>query len=137
MMRVTTPIAVALLLCLLPGYCKAQKKDLPKKLYFNLYTDSIKTQLYFYVNVEGVYRDERILPMDTSIVAFQADQGTMSGNEWIPPKKIDFEFVRFKVWLRCNPEVNDSIQVWMKRGIDPRDNMDLPEEPVEIRKRKR
>jgi hypothetical protein len=118
--------------CLMAG----GQKDRPKKIYFNLYTDSIKTALNYYVNVEGEFPNGKILPLDTSIIAFSASNGSMSGNEWIPPKQIDFKTVRFKVWLREDPKISDSIEVWMKQGIDPRD-MDLPVEPEEVRKRRR
>lgn len=113
------------------------KKVLPKRIYFNLYTDSIKTVLNYYVNVEGEYPDGSFLPLDTSVIAFSYDNGKMLGNEWIAPKQIDFKTVSFRVWLREAPQVSDSIKVWMKQGIDPRDSMELPQEPEEIRKRNR
>lgn len=138
MTRVKFLWAMLIFLPLSSGFCFAQKDaGQPKRIYFNLYTDSIKTQLYYYVNIEGEYPNGRYLPLDTATIGLSADQGSMAGNSWIPPKKIDFESVRFTVWLRCNPQVRDSIQVWLKRALDPRDNMDLPTEPVEIRKRKR
>lgn len=118
--------------CLLAG----GKADLPKRIYFNLYTDSIKTQLNYYVNVEGEFPNGKILPLDTGLIMFSVDNGIMSGNEWVAPKRIDFKSVRFKVCLRDAPQINDSIEVWLKQGVDPRD-LDLPEEPEVIRKKHR
>jgi hypothetical protein len=92
-----------------------------KRIYFNLYTDSIKTILDFYVNVEGEYQDGRFLPLDTSQVVFSADHGTMRGNDWKAPAHIDFEKVHFDVHAKDRPELHDSITVWLKRTRDPRD----------------
>lgn len=113
-----------------------------KRIYFNLYTDSIKTVLNFYVNVEGEYTNGRYLPMDARTVDITADNGTMSGNEWIAPKDIHFEKVTFRVAAKGRPELHDTITVWLKRGKDPRDeadavDMDLPTPGSERKGRRR
>jgi hypothetical protein len=108
-----------------------------KRIYFNLYTDSIKTILNFYVNVEGEYTNGRVLPMDANTITIVADHGTMSGVEWVPPQNIDFEKVTFHAIAKEDAKINDRITVWLKRAKDPRDEMDLPAEPGHIRKRRR
>ena len=113
-----------------------------KRIYFNLYTDSIKTILNYYVNVEGEYSNGRTLPMDANTITITADHGTMSGVEWVAPKVIDFEKVSFHAVAKDDPGIQADITVWMKRAKDPRDefhseDMDLPAEPEDIRKRGR
>lgn len=107
-----------------------------KRIYFNLYTDSIKTVLNYYVNVEGEYASGRILPMDTNNIIITADQGKMSGNEWIAPARIDFDKVTFRASVKTSPHISDHITVWLKRGIDPRDEMDLPVVPDRLQRRR-
>ena len=128
-----------LLLALLwPAGMQAQSRGTAlKRIYFNLYTDSIKTVLNYYVNVEGEYANGRILPMDTGSILLRADRGRMSGNEWIAPARIDFEQVTFIATAKSNPAIHDRITVWMKRAKDPRDEMDLPVVPEDLKERRR
>ncbi len=118
-------IRCAMLLFLLPVTLQAQSpKAALRRIYFNLYTDSIKTVLNYYVNVEGEYSDGRYLPLDAGSINLTADNGTMSGNEWIAPKEIRFEKVTFRAVARDNPKLHDEITVWLKRAKDPRDELD-------------
>jgi hypothetical protein len=105
-----------------------------KRIYFNLYTDSIKPILNYYVNVEGEYSNGRILPMDTSVIFITADQGTMSGNAWIAPPDITFNKVTFRTTARQDPSLTQTITVYLKQIKDPRDDKhfeegDLPVAP--------
>lgn len=118
---------------LLPLFVQAQHRDMGdlKRIYFNMYTDSIKTVLHYYVNVEGEYSNGRYLPLDTNSVIITADNGLMSGNDWIPPQDIRFEKVTFRVRSKYNPRLMDEITVWLKKAKDPRDeiraeDMELP-----------
>ncbi len=112
---------------LAPIALRAQPKAALKRIYFNMYTDSIKTVLNYYVNVEGEYSNGRYLPLDTSAVLIIADRGTMSGNEWIAPERPDFEKVSFRVVARNNPNLHDEITIWLKRIKDPRDAAEYDE----------
>lgn len=94
------------------------------RLYFHPYTDSIKTVLNYYVNVEGEYSNGRILPLDTSEIMLRADVGMMAGNEWILPKKIDFEKVTFTAVSRADARLRDTVTLWIQKWKDPRDAED-------------
>lgn len=120
----------------------AQRGPQVRRIYFNLYTDSIKTQLNYYVNVEAEMSNGSYLPMDTSMIAISADQGRMAGNEWIAPKQIGFDRVRFTARLRSDPAVSTDITVFLKRAIDPRDDpaagdIEMPVVPKELRRLRR
>lgn len=55
-------------------------------IYFNLYTDSLKKGTYNYINVEGVFKNGRILPLDSTHVKFVASRGHFKGNSlWVEP----------------------------------------------------
>ncbi|MBS1615978.1 MAG: hypothetical protein JST06_07670 [Bacteroidetes bacterium] len=111
------------LLAFMPGslFAQTRNNDSLLRIYFNLYTDSIKTALDFYLNVEGEYQDGKILPLDTSELVFQADQGRIRGNSWRAPQQINFQKVRFTVNAKGRPELQDSTTVWLKKFKDPRD----------------
>lgn len=111
------------LLAFTPSFLYAQPRSNAslRRIYFNLYTDSIKTALDFYLNVEGEYQDGRILPLDTSELVFHADQGRIFGNAWQAPEQINFQKVQFSVHAKDRPAIRDSITVWMKKLKDPRD----------------
>lgn len=120
-----------------PAFAQSTGQSKLKRIYFNLYTDSIKTILNYYVNVEGEYANGQVLPMDAGTITIIADRGTMQGMEWIAPKVIDFEKVTFHAVAKDDARINDRVTVWLKREKDPRDEMDMPVEPEEIRKRGR
>jgi hypothetical protein len=106
------------------------------RVYFNPYTDSIKTVLNYYVNVEGEYSDGTFLPLDTTEIVLRSDVGAMAGNEWVIPKKIDFEKVTFTATARTNPRLYATATLWIQKWKDPRDAADykdLTEE--ELRRR--
>ena len=135
-------IKVLALTILLPHILHAQRRsnaDL-KRIYFNLYTDSIKTVMHYYVNVEGEYGDGRVLPLDTTAIVLSADNGSMQGNDWVPPANIHFEKVRFRASVKGRPELHEEVTVWLKRGKDPADEteeMDLPDLSRDRRGRRR
>jgi hypothetical protein len=127
---------------LLPMFVQAQRGEDLKRVYFNMYTDSIKTILHYYVNVEGEYHNGRFLPLDTNSVVITADNGTMVGNDWIAPRQITFEKVTFRVASKTNSRLRDEVTVWLKRAKDPRDEMgaeemDLPYPGSERKGRRR
>ena len=105
------------------------------RIYFNPYTDSIKTVLNYYVNVEGQFNDGSFLPLDTTDIILRCDRGTLAGNEWIVPKKIDFEKVTFIAEARSDPRLRDTVTLWIQKRKDPRDAPDY-KDPDEERIRK-
>lgn len=61
---------------------QSQKLD---SIYFNLYTDSLKKGTYNYINVEGVFANGRILPLDSTHLRFVSSTGEFKGNSlWVP-----------------------------------------------------
>ena len=97
--------------------------DMPvlNDLRFNLYTDSIKPILNFYVNVEGIFSSGRVLPLTEEQVTVTSDVGAMKGMEWIAPKEKNFDKVTFAAVSKQKPEITKAIIVYRKRGLDPRD----------------
>jgi hypothetical protein len=69
----------------------AQKLD---SIYFNLYTDSLKKGTHNYINVEGKYKNGRILPVDNSV--------------WLP---MDFKPKFVKVWVSVKAAPQKKIQI--------------------------
>lgn len=106
------------------------------RVYFNPYTDSIKTVLNYYVNVEGEYSDGSFLPLDTAEIFLRSDVGAMTGNEWVIPKKIDFEKVTFTATSRANPQLRATTTLWIQKWKDPRDAADY-KDPAEDATRQR
>ncbi len=84
----------------------AQKLD---SIYFNLYTDSLKKGTHNYINVEGKYKNGRILPVDNSEVIFEADSAKFVGNSlWLP---LDFKPKFVKVWVSIKTAPQKKIQI--------------------------
>jgi hypothetical protein len=88
---------------------------------YNLYTDSIKPVLNYYVNVEGVFSNGRIFPLSPDQVEISSNVGSMHGMEWILPKERNFESVVFTTKSKQNPAISKSITLYLKKYRDPRD----------------
>ncbi len=92
-----------------------------RRVYFNLYTDSLKPVLNYYVNVEGETAEGNYLPLDSNTVVLTASWGQMRGNEWIIPPVLLRDRVTFYVTSRQNPRLSDSVTIWIQKWKDPRD----------------
>jgi hypothetical protein len=90
-------------------------------LRFNLYADSIKPVLNFYVNVEGIFFDGKIFPLTEEQVRITASEGRMNGMEWVVPKERAFDRVIFTATSTADPSIARSVTVYLKKYKDPRD----------------
>jgi len=90
-------------------------------LRFNLYADSIKPILNFYVNVEGIFSSGKVLPLTENQVTITANEGRMKGMEWVVPKERTFNRVIFTASSTADPSITKSVTVYLKKYKDPRD----------------
>lgn len=102
------------------GAVHAQYSEL-KNIRFNLYADSIKPVLNYYVNVEGEFSDGRILPLDQNDIILEADWGKILNSEWVIPKKLEKDCVVFTATARNNPALRKQVTVYIQKRKDPRD----------------
>lgn len=82
---------------------------------FNLYTDSIKRNIPFYINVEGRFSSGRVYPLDTGMIAMTASAGSLLGNV-LEVKKSDTAVhkVRVCAWLKEDPHMAATITIPVK-----------------------
>lgn len=86
-----------------------------RSIRFNLYTDSIKPVMNYYINVEGEFSTGRILPLSSDMIEITASEGTMSGMEWTAPDNIDFDFVEFTAVCPYDPSLAINTTVYLKK----------------------
>ncbi|RYZ56424.1 MAG: hypothetical protein EOP49_00380 [Sphingobacteriales bacterium] len=92
-----------------------------REVRFNLYADSIKPIMNYYINVEGVFSSGKIYPLTTDQVVLSSDRGTMKGNAWVAPAVRDFDRVTFTAASKYNPAIRATTTVYLQRLADPRD----------------
>ena len=100
---------------------------------YNLFTDRIKPVLNYYVNVEGIFSNGKIYPLDTSFVTITSSEGIMQGMEWVVPRVHKFEKVIFTTTTLYYPFLQKEITLYLKKYNDPRDAAgyeDLSEEDI-------
>lgn len=83
---------------------------------FNLYADSIKPVLNYYLNVEGIFSNGKIYPLDTNFINITASNGNMSGSEWIKPSRIDFEQVTFVAICKYDVTITATQTAYIKKA---------------------
>lgn len=99
----------------------AQKVD---SIYVNLYTDSLKKGTYNYINVDGLLKNGRYEPLDSTTIIFTTDYGHFSGNSLVLPSVVSRRKVHIKVELRENKKVCKEFDLFIKSSTDP----ELPSE---------
>lgn len=115
-------------------YCKLALPYV-QQVQFNLYTDSLKRDIPFYLNVEGHFSSGRIYPLDTQQVRFKASGGSLENNVLLV-KKTDTSIHRVKIhtWVKADPELKDC--VWVPVKVIP-DTARLPSEKELLQKWKK
>jgi hypothetical protein len=91
---------------------RAQKID---SIYVNLYTDSLKKGTFNYINVDGLLRNGRYLPLDSTHLLFQASAGSFSGNSLWIDRDFTGEKVHITVVLRSNRAISREFDVYIKK----------------------
>ncbi|WP_291913248.1 hypothetical protein [Chitinophaga sp. CB10] len=91
----------------LPGEAPVQTTlELPHLvgMRFNQYADSLKKNIRFYLNVEGQFSNDRILPLDTNSVRFKASAGQLLGQDLLLPAGDTTRFIQVEAWYKLDPE---------------------------------
>lgn len=88
-----------------------------KEIRFNLYADSIKPVLNYYLNVEGVFSNNKVYPLDSNFITITSDNGTVQGNEWIKPNNINFDSVNFVAICKYDSTITSSTKVYIKKLV--------------------
>jgi|GEM_PF-643498 hypothetical protein len=85
-------------------------------LRFNLYTDSLKRDNPYYLNVEGRFSNGRVLPLDTSMVAFRKKGGgSLAGNVLtVSREDTATRSVEVMCWLKTDPRLQDRTLIPVK-----------------------
>ncbi|MEZ5016896.1 MAG: hypothetical protein R2800_07575 [Flavipsychrobacter sp.] len=120
----------------LPFTLKTGGKEIPLTLElpilddirFNLYTDSIKPVLNYYLNIEGIFTNGRIFPLDTSLISVSCSAGAMDGFTWLKPETINFDKVTFTAICKYNPAIAQHLTIYIQRATDPRDEPDYEDQ---------
>lgn len=96
-------------------------------LRFNLYTDSLKRDNPYYLNVEGRFTNGRVLPLDTTMVAFRKKGGgSLAGNVLtVTHEDTATHAIDVMCWLKSDPRLHDRAMIPVK--IVP-DTATLPSE---------
>ena len=110
-----------ILLVIIGKSLAAQKVD---SIYVNLYTDSLKKGTYNYINVDGLLKNGRYEPLDSTTIIFTTDYGHFSGNSLVLPAVVSRRKVHIKVELRENKKICKEFDLFIKSSTDP----ELPSE---------
>lgn len=92
-----------------------------ESLRFNLYTDSLKRDNPFYLNVEGRFSSGRVYPLDTGMVAFRKEGGgSLEGNVvTVTRDEPEVHSIKVFAWLKLDPALKDSAMIPVKILPDP------------------
>jgi hypothetical protein len=85
-----------------------------RRMRFNLYTDSIKRNIPFYLNVEGRFSSGRIYPLDTGMIAFSSSAGSLAGSVLTVKNDTSVHRAEVSAWLKADPGMRISVSIPVK-----------------------
>ncbi|WP_143307772.1 hypothetical protein [Chitinophaga vietnamensis] len=72
---------------------------------FNHYTDSLKREIPFYLNVEGKFNSGKIFPLDTTLIRFSTSAGQLNGQNLVLEKNDTTRLITVEAWYKPNPNM--------------------------------
>ncbi len=94
---------------------KAQHID---SIFVNLYTDSLKTGTYNYINIDGLCSDGSYLPLDSTNLIFTSSHGKFYGNSLWIDSSFKEEKIKIKVVMRNNKIMQKEFVMHIKKKED-------------------
>jgi hypothetical protein len=105
-------------------------------MFVNLYTDSLKKGTYNYINVDGQLANGRFIPLDSTKVKFESNEGSFSGNALFLSLKSKADSVAITVTLREDPKQTQTFILYTKKIQTVFENgegaqVEVPQKPKE------
>ena len=108
------PFLLIISLLLTTLLTKAQKVD---SICFHLYTDSLKTGTYNYINVDGKLNNNRWLPLTAKEINFTASAGRFEGNSLFIDNNFAGDKITVKAVLKATPAVFKDTTIYIKKLV--------------------
>ncbi len=89
-----------------------------KRIFVNLYTDSLKKGTYNYINVDGELPDGRFLPLDTTELKFWSSDGKFEGNSLFIDKDFKKQKVDIRITSKSQPSFVKEFSLFIKQKED-------------------
>lgn len=93
-------------------FCNAQKIE---KVFFNVYTDSLKRGVHNYINVDAKLTNGKYIPLTDKELHFTSNYGVWQGNSLYIDSTYKKDSVLISISLKTNPSVADSITLFIKK----------------------
>lgn len=109
---------------------------------FHLYTDSLKKEVYNYINVDGWLKSGRWIPLTAAEISFKADAGRFEGNNLLIRSDFTGEKVTVTATYIRNPKLHCTTTIYLKKNTAPEQLKTMEEvmggqQPADRRGRKR
>lgn len=95
--------------------CDGQKF---KKIFLNLYTDSLKKGTYNYINVDGLLDNGKYIPLDSTEIKFWSSDGIFYGNSLFLDHNFNKEKVLIRIISISQPDVKKEFTMYVKKQPD-------------------
>lgn len=115
--------AILVLACLVfPAQAQRKKAKLPAgpppvidSIYFHLYTDSLKKQVYNYINVDARMSDSSWQPLSSDDLNFESTHGKWDGNNLIIDSSFKGDYVDITATLKQNTSLTRHKRIYIKK----------------------
>jgi hypothetical protein len=86
-----------------------------EKIFFNVYTDSLKKEVWNYINVDAQLSNGKFIPLDTTHLIFSSSFGKWQGNNLLIDNDYKKDSVVITATVKQNSTLTKTIILYMKK----------------------
>lgn len=86
-----------------------------EKIFFNLYADSLKKEVWNYINVDAQLSNGKFIPLDTTHLLLTASFGKWQGNNLFIGQEFQKDSVVITATLKQNTQLTKTVTVFIKK----------------------
>lgn len=86
-----------------------------EKIFFNVYTDSLKKEVWNYINVDAQLSNGKFIPLDTTHVTFTSSFGKWQGNNLFIDQDFKKDSIVITAIAKQNAALSKTITLYIKK----------------------
>ncbi len=87
-----------------------------ESIFFNLYTDSLKKEVFNYINIDAKLSNGKFMPLDSTHIKFTSNYGNWQGNNLLIDSTYKKDSIIVYATLKTDVSIQKSITIYFKKN---------------------
>lgn len=87
-----------------------------ESIFFNLYTDSLKKEVFNYINIDAKLSNGKFMPLDSTLIKFTSNYGKWQGNNLLIDSTYKKDSIIVYATLKTDVSIQKSITIYLKKN---------------------